>query len=133
MSNDLLLELVAYLKTNNLCTNDGTDIFRDFKPDSPDNIIVLSEYTGSPSIKGLECSTRSVQVLVRNTNPDTAKSKAWAIHKLFNNTGESGVKLNTTRWAIFNLRGTPARLTVDLQQRHEWIFNVGIVTFYDYN
>jgi hypothetical protein len=130
---NLLLEMVAYLKTNNLCTNDGVDIFRDFLPDDPDDITILSEYAGLPPVKGVECVVRSVQVRTRSMNPDTARTKAWAIHKLFNASNEGTVKLNTNRWVIFNLRGTPARLGYDNRQRSEWYFNVGIVTYNDYN
>jgi len=130
---DLLIDIVNYLKTNSLVSGDGVDAFRDFLPDDIDNLVVLSEYAPMPSKRGIECTVRSVQVLVRNTNPDNAKALAWKIHALMNSTEEGAVYLDQTRWVIFNLRSTPFKLGMDDKQRYKWVFNVGIVTYLDYN
>src|SRR5574343_1955355 len=108
----LLLDLVEYLKENNLVVNDGEDAFRDTLPDDPDNIVILTEYTGSPINSYLGAVHRSVQIAVRNVAGDDARRKALSICELLN-VESKHIKLSNGRMLQVYIRNTPVKIDTD--------------------
>ena len=80
----LLQDLVDWIIAAGIATEDGTDIFRDYIPTTPKNVIVLQEYDGLISnVKGIYSGVQYVQVRARNENPSTAKIFSIALFQLF--------------------------------------------------
>lgn len=127
MQNPLLLDIVTYLMAKSVVSGDGVDAFRDFTPDQPDSIVVLTEYPGSPSVPYESAVHRSVQVSVRDKSADRARSKALEIHKLLQSEN-SIVVFTPERWGQVTLRQPPFRLDTDKQDRVTYAFNFGITT-----
>lgn len=126
MTNDLLVDIENFLISNSIAITDGVDIFRDFVPPEPENVIVISEYAGIPIPL---CSVRSLQVKVRNTSNSNAKQKAWDIYNLLNSQ-EDIVQFTPERWAVLNLRQTPFKVD-STQTTVTWCFNIGVTTYND--
>lgn len=62
----------------------GTDLFLGFRPDDPNNLTVLYEETAPPlaESQGYAIDTMGIQVLVRNKDYSTARTKLKEAHKL---------------------------------------------------
>jgi hypothetical protein len=125
--NPLLLDIVLYFVSLNLVAGDGIDCFRDFSPESPDNIIVLSEYGGSEVPYYDEAAHRSVQVKVRDTDADTARQKALQLFKALKSDTKF-IRFTETRWGQVTLRQTPFKIEQDENKRTIYGFNMGITT-----
>lgn len=130
MPNPLLLDIVTYLTTNGAIEGDGVDTFRDFIPESPDNIVAITEYTGSPIVPHEPAAHRSVQVSVRNLSADAARVKANEIFKLFRSEN-SIIVFTPERWGQVSLRQPPFRMKTDNADRVTYGFNMGITTSLD--
>jgi hypothetical protein len=129
---DLLVDLVTCIVAAHLVTADGTDIFRNYAPDQPDNIVVLNEYDSSPSsLRGVAMAVRFVQVIVRNTSAATAKSKADALYHLFNDSEENIINIVSGRPSIISPKQLPFKISTDEKQRVLWGFNLAITTKID--
>ncbi|MHA1302890.1 MAG: minor capsid protein [Candidatus Heimdallarchaeaceae archaeon] len=130
---NLLLDLANFFINNtSVVTADGTDIFRDNLPDSPDNCVGLLEFEGIPSFTS-DVSNRSVQVTVRNTDYETARSNIWTLYNCIYKP-ESDVRivnLTSSRWAIITARGNPRFLRRDESYRSIFLFILSIVTYRD--
>lgn len=126
----LLLDIATFLISKGISTADGTDIFRDFTPEKPDNLVVLNEYRGDPAVLHDEAVHRSVQIVCRNNNADSARQKALAVCKLLiTEQSEVGVVSFTgSRWGQVHIRQTPFRLKTDENNRVYYAFNIGITT-----
>lgn len=122
-----MLDIVTYLTNKNLVVGDGADTFRDFTPNKPDSVVVLTEYNGSPACYYDSNVNRSIQVLVRDKDADIARTKALSIYKSLVSENLI-VKFTETRWGQVHLRQTPFRLTTDDSNRVSYVFNVGITT-----
>ena len=128
----LLEDLVAYLATNNLVEGDGVDAFRDFQPESPDNIVSLHEYAGDPVSPCTDVVHRSVQVTVRNKSASLAKAKAYEIFSAFRRSDAvHRIDFSDTRWGQVHIRQTPFKLKQDDNGRIHYTFNLGITTITD--
>lgn len=124
----LLVDIEEFLKDKSLIIDDGEDTFRDFRPEKPDNVVILSEYAGTPSSTEV-IADRSVQILVRNIDADSAKNLAVQIYDALKPTREDQkVQLTPTRWAQIFLRQTPFRVSTDKSNRVFYGFNCGIIT-----
>jgi|WetSurMetagenome_2_1015567.scaffolds.fasta_scaffold302881_2 hypothetical protein len=128
MANPLLLDITLFLIANGVGTADGVDIFRDFEPEMPDNIIVLSEYNGSGSVSYDPTSLRSIQIKVRNIDADSARQKALIIYKLLYKDEDQRIDFTTDRWGQVSLRQSPFRIGSDKSNRVSYGFNCGITT-----
>ena len=130
MANALLLDMVNFLVSKGIIKKDGVDAFRDFTPEGPDSVLVLHEYKGDPASMHDTAVNRSVQITVRDNDPDKARCKAVSAFKAFRNAqAEDGrVDLTTTRWGQVYLRNTPFRLKMDDNNRTIYAFNIGITT-----
>ena len=135
MPNPLLLDIVTYLTTKGVVSGDGIDTFRDFIPETPDSIVIITEYQGSPLVPYEASAHRSVQVSVRDKNADIARGKILEIFKIFQTeilSNEDGrVDFTNERWGQVSLRQTPFRMSTDSSDRVRYAFNMGITTTID--
>ena len=125
---DLLKDIGDYLIAAGIAVADGTDLFRDKVPDSPDAVIVLSEYGGSPMSLYIEAMDRSVQVIVRATTYVAAKRTSWLAFNAIVNPDQSTVDFTTSRWGIVHARHNPMKMGEDKHSRISFVFNLGITT-----
>jgi hypothetical protein len=128
MANPLLLDIALFLIDHKLATEDGVDIFRDFEPETPDNIIILSEYNGSGTVSYDPVSNRSIQIKVRNIDADRARQIALMIYKLLYKDEDQRVDFTPERWGQVSLRQTPFRISTDKSNRVVYGFNCGITS-----
>lgn len=72
-----------YLESKGLGTV-GTNLFWDFEPDSPDNIITVIDEEGPtiPEADSLKVDIFGIQIIVRNDNKSIARNISQAIHKM---------------------------------------------------
>lgn len=130
MANPLLLDIALYLKAMGHVTGDGVDLFRDYIPDKPENIVVLYEYKGDPAVQFVELVNRSVQVIVRDKSADKARIRALAIYRALQSDTQV-VNFTDTRWAQVYLRQPPFRLGQDDKGIVSYCFNTGITATID--
>lgn len=129
MPNPLLLDIVTYLTSNGVIDGDGVDTFRDFIPEMPDNVVAITEYSGSPPVPYDTTVHRSVQVSVRNKNADAARRKALELYEVLRPTSEDcRVDFTPERWGQVSIRQTPFRMKTDSSDRVTYGFNMGITT-----
>lgn len=127
----LLEDIANHIIANKLSDELAKDIFTEYMPDNPSNLVTLSEYTGSGSALGMEnTSNRSVQIRVRNQLSGEARKLSWSIYKLLDNPENREIRLKD-RWTLMYPRQTPIKLSVDDKGRSSWIFNIGVTTNYD--
>lgn len=125
----LLKDIATYLTNLGLVEGDGIDVYRDFKPEAPDNIVSLHEYPGDPPSPFTDVVHRSVQVVVRNRNAEAAHSLAIKLYKAFAAVGESRrIDFTPTRWAQVYVRQVPHKFSQDESDRVHYGFNLGITT-----
>lgn len=127
----LLEDMVSYLIAQGLVVGDGIDIFRDYSPDTPDSVVILHEYAGNPTQKGIQVDIRNVQVTVRAATATAAKTLCSLLYNVLNPQEESITDLTATRWAIVNAKQPPFKIAVDLAKRVIYGFNMSIVTYRD--
>lgn len=128
----LLEDIVTYLCTKGLVQGDGVDTFRDFKPETPDNIVSLHEYAGDPVSPYMNEVHRSVQVVVRNVSASEAKRIADLLCKAFRAQDESlRIDFTDTRWGQVYIRQAPYKFLQDASDRVHYGFNLGITTNMD--
>lgn len=121
----LEIDVIAYLKTKNLITDDGVDAFRDFCPESPDHVVVIQEYN-SPDI-GDGVAVRSFQISVRDIDPTVAKTKARQICESLRKV-DNFIMLTDIQYALVEIRDLPIKIKVDEQGRNTYAFNIGITS-----
>lgn len=125
----LLEDIVAYLTELGLVQGDGIDTYRDFKPETPDNIVSLHEYKGDPISPYTNVVHRSVQVVVRNKSAAEAQALAQRLCKAFISSDETlRVDFTPTRWGQVHVRQAPYKFSQDESDRIHYGFNLGITT-----
>jgi hypothetical protein len=126
----LLEDIVAYFKTKDLIQGDGIDTFRDFMPETPDNIISLHEYKGDPVSRYTNVVHRSVQIVVRNKSAVTSQDIAKKLcQSILDDIADNGrVDFTPTRWGQVHIRQTPHKFSQDESDRVLYGFNLGITT-----
>ena len=128
----LLEDITTYLTGLGLVAGDGIDVYRDFKPEAPDNIVSLHEYAGDPVSPYTNVVHRSVQVVVRNRSAIEAQRIAIKLFKAFVSADESlRIDFTPTRWAQVHIRQTPHKFMQDESDRVHYGFNLGITTTID--
>lgn len=125
------MDMETFLITNGFATVDGVDVFRDFMPDTPDNVVAIYEYAGVPGSVGIDTQNRSIQINVRDRSYSSARSKIHAIYNLFHQAEEPIIALTATRWSICQPRQVPFQSNRDTQGRVVFTFNLGITTHKD--
>lgn len=131
MPNPLLLDIVTYLTNKGIVEGDGIDTFRDFIPEAPDNVIIVTEYQGSPPVPYDSVVHRSVQLSVRDKNADIARRKSLEIFKVLQEDSHNNsqrVDFTSERWGQVSLRQPPFRISTDNSDRVRYGFNIGITT-----
>jgi hypothetical protein len=129
-SGNLLLDVVDYVIDNGEGTVYGTDVFVSGMPDSPDDIVVISEYAGShiPDNQGAQ---RNVQIFVRGADYDIARAKINRLFYLFD-TPLNPFKTFNGRMVMVGSRTTPFQVDVDARQRTVFTFSMSMTTTRDY-
>lgn len=127
MAKPLLLDIASYFVDSGFAQGDGIDIFRDFTPESPDSLIALHEYSGEPAVAYDPNVHRSVQVLIRDYNADTAREKALSLFKSLISENHI-VDFTEERWGQVYLRQPPFRISTDEKDRVTYGFNIGVTT-----
>ena len=125
--NDLLLDIIEHLVSQDLVVGDGTDSFRDFTPETPDNVFVVHEYPGSPLPFQDTFTHRSLQLTVRDKSASRAKTQCI---KIFNELSpvDRYKTLSNGRWCQIYPRQLPFKIKVDNAGRTTYGFNIGITT-----
>ena len=123
----LLLSMAEYLRAKGLVEGDGIDTYRDFTPESPDNVVVLHEYIGGEIPYYDIVTTRAVQITVRNLDANAAREKALAICKSLISENTI-VHFTLERWGQVTIKQSPFKLGQDKNSRVTYCFNVGIKT-----
>lgn len=122
-------ELADYLAIQG-CGTVGTDLFKGVRPDAPDTLLALYEYTGNmpeyvQSSYAPTWEKPQIQVVARSASYDVARElagKAWdALAPLTNAT------LSGTRYRSVRPNGSPALIMRDAHNRSIVGFNVSIV------
>lgn len=130
----LLQDMAAYIVDKGLANGYGEDIFCDYLPEKPDNIIALLEYKGSPDTPfDHDLHHRSVQLLTRNVDADTAKMLALKLHQILTSQSVDfePIKFTENRQGLVYIRQTPFRIGTDENDRALYCFNIGITTSID--
>lgn len=122
-------EIATYLAGKNVGTV-GTDIFKGFMPDQPDNMVVLFEYAGEPMEltmgEGDAIIERpGLQVRVRNKSYSAARAKiesvVGALHGLANET------LGGKRYLLISANQSPESIGLDANNRSELVVNFSVL------
>lgn len=125
----LLEDIADYLASKSLISGVAVDTFLDFMPESPDNIVVLREYTGDPVSRYTNVVHRSVQVVVRNKSATEAQKLAIDLCKAFMLSDDvQRINFTSTRWGQVHVRQVPFKIKQDDRDRTQYGFNLGITT-----
>lgn len=126
---DLLFDIVTWLESEGYGT-DGTNLFRDFSPDDPSEVICVYEYNSKP-FHFADSTDRYVQFTVRDKSPSKAKKLCWELYNKMNLI--EGQRLNFTldRWCIVGTLNAPFKIKVDNKNRHVYGFNTKMTTYND--
>lgn len=128
---NLLLDVIAYLKAQNIVTGDGQDCFRDNLPPSPDNVVAIFEYADGGTQPGVVCFDRYLQIQTRNLSYHQAREKAYEIYNALN-TPEDPIKhLTSTRKAVINGKSSPKKLLQDQNERTVFVSEIVVTTLTD--
>lgn len=130
MPNPLLLDIALFLTAAGVVIGDGIDTFRDIMPEQPDTAISLQEYAGDPGSPVDEAVNRSVQVISRSSNADTARQLAKSIYATLRAAQRSDgfVQFTVDRWGQVYIRQPPFFFKRDENNRTYYAFNLGITT-----
>ena len=126
------IESFYIIYASDVVTADGVDVFLDDMPDSPDNCVSILEFSGFTDFTS-DVSNRSIQVMVRNTDYETARKDIWTLFDLVYKP-EDDIRIvyfTVTRWGIVKARNTPYLLHRDESGRSIFMFIMGIVTHRD--
>lgn len=121
---DLVSDVVNLIIGEELAEAVDVDIFKDFIPDAPNDIVVVSEYSGSDIHPFANASVRSIQILCRAKTPSKAREKCWKLFDMFTNKIPMTQIGNHT--CILALRNSPFKMEVDSKNRHLYVFNMGV-------
>lgn len=116
-------QILKYLENEGYGT-EGTDLFYDFMPDSPDKCIVLYD-ENVPTVSesnALSVDTTGVQITVRSASTNTAKTTSWNIHKLLVGLGGNDFRFTSTgnKISCVNIETSPASIGKDNNGRAEY-------------
>lgn len=128
----LLEDIATYLTDAGVVSGDGIDVYRNFQPEAPNNMVSLHEYQGDPVSVFTDVVHRSVQVVVRNESAEAAQRLAIKLFKALAPTNETQrVDFTATRWGQVHIRQVPYKIMQDESNRTHYGFNLGITTTID--
>jgi hypothetical protein len=124
---ELVKDIKNYLVSHSIALT-GV-IFLNSCPDTPDNIISITQYGGEG---GLNLVKPRVQILVRNTDYATGKALITSIRTLLDSTSpEQFTTFSNNRIAIFSALQEPFPVFDDTRKRNKFICNFRILTVRD--
>lgn len=124
----LLDDIASYLASFGVGTV-GTDIYKGFMPDQPDNLVALFEYAGSPTELTM-CDSPTLerpglQVRVRNISYAAGRAKIEAIVDILHGLGNT--VLGSTRYLLIRANQSPESLGLDANNRSEFVVNFSVL------
>ena len=107
----------------------GTDVFCNDLPNAPDNAISVFQYGGMPSNRGMGSDTgalenASLQVAVRNANPETAESIARGIQESLDEIGTDITISGSATYTWLHPLQPAFLLERDQSKRVTFVFNL---------
>ncbi|MNO66696.1 hypothetical protein D3C76_574920 [compost metagenome] len=102
----------------------------DIMQHSPDAAISVYEYSGGGGAPQIAGAARSMQVVVRHSDPYTAKVKADALYHALD-TDDGIIHLTPERWGALTLLQTSFKMRTDESDRVYYGFNLSITTYID--
>ncbi len=123
---DILQAIIDYLIDQGLATTKDVDIFKDYAPEDPDEIISIFEYNGSGVANYAEMSVRSIQVFVRAQTSAEARTKIWGLY--YSMFRENLYITLADQVCLISMRNTPYKVQKDERGRVVFVFNCGITT-----
>ena len=127
---DLVKDIADWLQSQNYGT-DGVNIFRDYSPETPDQVICIYEYSSRPAAHD-NSADRYIQVTVRDKSTTEAKEVAWKIYSKLINNEDGRVNFSNDRWCLVRLQRAPIKMKIDNKNRTVWGFNTRMTTYNDY-
>ena len=125
--NTFLDEIGAYISDQGAATP-GTDLFYDQLPGTPYVCIALF-LTGGPRVAGSPKRVYSFQIIIRNTNPTTARETALAVHALFDDVVSDRTNCNLPSYeGRFEAQHEPGIHVVDENNHFLYSLNYHFVT-----
>ncbi len=125
----LLDDFKTYIINNNLQGSFETWI--DTRPDQPDSVICLFEYSGDSTQTGVEALSRNIQLLVRAFDYDECRNKINQLFNEFDQPVDRAISLTTSRWTLIAAKQPPFKMEVDALNRQVMVFNMIVVTHRD--
>lgn len=121
---DLIGDVANLIIGEELAQAVDVDIFKDFIPDNPDDIVVVSEYSSLQVVAFANASVRSIQIVCRSKSNSKAREKCWKIFDTF----LSRIPITTIggRTCVLAIRNAPFKMEVDKKNRHLYVFNMGV-------
>lgn len=96
----------------------------DFMPDKPDKVVVSYEVPAGAVLPGTDEVPVAIQLNVRDSDPGSARAKAWLIHDLIADKSFTVAG----RSYLCTSRGVPAKLREDEAGRSVYVLNVTVIT-----
>ena len=128
---ELTRDVATYCVSLGLVTGIGEDIFLDFLPASPDDVVSVNEYAGPTPPRGIKTLDRNIQIRIRSQNYALARQRAWAFFNALDNPEDPILNYTADRWSVTWAKQTPASIGRDESGRSEFTFNLGITTYRD--
>lgn len=114
-------DMYKYLNSKGFGT-ENFNLFFDFKPDSPDNLIVTFDVESPPLPESntLSVDLYTVQILTRNTNKTFARNLLIAIHKQLLGFGGEKLIPSGEMVSVITINTMPTSLGKDSKGRNEY-------------
>ena len=109
-----------------ILTRINPTIYRNDKPDTIDNLMVIYQTGGQPALHAMGVQPPSLekptfQVLIRNTSHDTAELQAMQVKNILD--GLTKLTINNTRYEVIFLEGDIIHLGRDDRERTQFTLN----------
>jgi hypothetical protein len=119
-------DIVDYLATGGYGTK-GTSIFYANMPDTPDNCITVIQTGGHKPEPWEDLEYTGLQVIIRNSDPDTARTNADGILAYL--AGKTHLTINSRRYHWIEAQGSPSDGGYDEEMRR--LFTIGFIVCKD--
>lgn len=125
-----LLEAIAnYLVDLGLAVGLGKDVYVDFTPEAPSEVVVLTEYQGDPASPFISCVHRAVQIKVRSVSATTARLRAVGLFEALTTQDETRrIDFSSDAWGQVYIRQLPFKVSQDSNDWAAYAFNIGVTT-----
>jgi hypothetical protein len=128
---ELVRDIGDYLIEKSIIKGFGEDLFLNYEPEDPDDIVVLTEYKSIPA-GFVPVAVRHMQIKVRGIDRQAALMKIWEIHNSFVKQGNEFIIYLSDRYLIPSALQYPTPLMVDDKERHVFVFNLSLTTTKDF-